>query len=329
MTRKEGFQIGCIAFNWGDKLADIKSQLATADIIAENGNPYALDKTLTIKLAEIWSIKTNSCEFSAPAEDRLVDRIWINIAADNQRPSYSWLRVFRKHPLIKILNKQLGLPSNYSLGENNGSGSVVENATWTFDNCEIGISIYGAIREENDETNIGLLYINLKDIELLDSFYSQPLKDVEEFLQNKVNLTTIKTFQMQFNQRASWSMEAYDFPQYSINFVSRAYNGFHNRFLFQTPLQIQAQLKPSEVCTWQATTGDYYLSNAYETIALINSFKASWNNILPAKGSGHGHVSIGDFSISNEHSRPETQELVHHLEKIINAEIVCYEDYDC
>ena len=329
MIRKESFQIGNITFKWSDTLADIKAQLSIKDSFVENANPYALDKTLTIKLAEMWSIKTNSCEFSAPAEDRLVDRIWINIAADNQRPSYSWLRVFRKHPLIKTINKQLGSPFNYSLGENNGSGSVVENATWSIDNCEIGISIYGAIREENDETNIGLLYINLKDIELLDSLYSQPLKDVEEFLQNKVDLTTVKTFQMQFNQRASWSMEAYKFPQLSIDFVSRAYNGFHNRALFQTPLQIQAQIKPSEICTWQATTGDYYLSNVYETILLNDSLETLWSNILPAKGSGHGHVAIGDFSIDNEHSRDETQKLVHHLEHLLNTNIVCFEDYDC
>lgn len=329
MIRKEGFQIGNITFKWGDTLADIKAQFAIEHSYVENVNPYALDKTLTIKLPEIWSIKTNSCEFSAPAEDRLVDRIWINVAADNQRPSYSWLRVFRKHPLIKKLNEQLGSPLTYSLGENNGSGSVIENATWSIDNCEIGISIYGAIREENDETNSGLLYINLKDIELLDSLYSQPLKDIEKFLQNKIDLTTIKTFQMQFNQRASWSMEAYYFPQYSINFVSRAYNGFHNRALFQTPLQIQAQLKLSEVCTWQATTGDYFLSNIYETIALNDSLKVSWTNILPAKGSGHGHVAIGDFSIDNEHSRDETQELVNHIENILNIKISCYEDYNC
>lgn len=329
MTRKESFQIGKVRFKWGDTLAYIKAQLSIADVFVENDNPYALDKTLTIKLVEMWTIKTSSCEFSAPADDRLVDRIWINIAADNQRPSYSWLRVFRKHPLIKKLNEQLGSPLTYSLGENNGSGSVVENATWAFDNCEVGISIYGRIREENDETNIGLLYINLKDIELLDSLYSQPLKDIEKFLQNKIDLTTIKTFQMQFNQRASWSMEAYNFPQYSINFVSRAYNGFHNRALFQTPLQIQAQLKPYEVCTWQATTGDYYFSNAYETIALKHSLKTSWSNILPAKGSGHGSISIGGFNISNEHSRPETQELVRHLEQILDIRIICYEDYDC
>ena len=327
--RKESFQIGNITFKWGDTLADIKAQLAVEDSCIENANPYALDKTLTIKLPEIWSIKTNSCEFSAPAEDRLIYRIWINIAADNKRPIYSWLRAFRKHPLIKTLNKQLGSPSDYSLGENNGSGSVVENATWSIDNCEIGISIYGDVRVEDDEKSIGLLYIDLEDIELLDSLYAQPLKDTEDFLQDKVDLSSVTTFEMQTNQRASWSMDAYNFPQYSTNFISRAFNGFHKRALFQTPLSIQARLNSFEVCTWQATTGDYYLSNVYETILLKDSLETLWSNILPAKGSGHGHVAIGDFSIDNEHSRDETQKLVHHLEHLLNTNIVCFEDYDC
>lgn len=327
--RKDSFQLGDLSFKWGDKLADIKAQLSNADTLVENGNPYAIEKTLTIRLPEMWLIKTNSCEFSAPAEDRLIHRIAINIAANEHSYGNSWLKIFIKHPLIEKLKKQLGSPSTHRVDDNNGSGSVIENATWLFDNCEIGISIYGAIREESGEENIGLLYITLKDIELLDKLYAQPLKDLEMFLENKIDLTTIKIFKMQTSQRSSWSSDAHKYPKHSVEFISRALNGFHNRALFQTPLQIQAQLTSFKVCTWQATNGHYYLSNIYETIALDQSLKTSWSNLLPAKGSGHGSVSVGDFNISNEHSRSETQELVHHLENILNAKIICYEDYDC
>ena len=124
-------------------------------------------------------------------------------------------------------------------------------------------------------------------------------------------------------------MDAYNLPHYSNNFISRAFTGFHKRALFPTPLSIQARLNSFEVCTWQANTGDYYLSNVYETILLNDSLETLWSNILPAKGSGHGHVAIGDFSIDNEHSRDETQKLVHHLEQILNTNIVCFEDYNC
>ncbi len=329
MTRKEGFQIGCIAFNWGDKLADIKSQLATADIITENNNPYALDKTLIIKLVEIWSIKTNACEFSTPAEDRLINRIAINIAANDHSYGNSWLKIFIKHPFIEKLKKQLGSPSTHRVDDNNGSSSVIENTTWLFDNCEVGISIFGEVREKNGKANIGLLYITLKDIELLDALYAPPLRDIEAFLEDKVDLTTVKIFKMQTSQRSSWSSDAYKYPKHTIDFIAKALNGFHKRDLFQTPLQIQAQLTSFKVCTWQSTTGHYYLSNIYETITLNQSLKTSWSNLLPAKGSGHGSISVGGFNISNEHSRSETQELVQHLEKILNAKIVCYEDYDC
>ena len=327
--RKDSFQIGNISFKWGAKLADIKAQLSNANILVENGNPYAIDKTLTIRLPEMWLIKTNSCEFSAPAEDRLIHRIAINIAANEHSYGNSWLKIFIKHPLIEKLKKQLGSPSTHRVDDNNCSGSVIENATWFFDNCEIGISIYGAIREQSGEENIGLLYITLKDIELLDARYSQPMRDIEAFLQDNIDLTTVKIFKMQISQHSSWSLDAYKYSQHSIDFISRALNGFYNRKLFKTPAQIQAQLTFFKVCTWQSATGDYYLSNIYETIALNQSIKTSWSNLLPAKGSGHGSVSVGDFNISNEHSRSETQELVHHLENILNAKIICYEDYDC
>ena len=108
-----------------------------------------------------------------------------------------------------------------------------------------------------------------------------------------------------------------------------AANGFHNRLLFQTPLKIKEQINSFKVCTWQATTGDYYLSNAYETVALKEDLKTSWVNLLPAKGSGQGSLSIGDFNITNEYSRSETKTLVNHLENILSIKISCYEDYDC
>lgn len=329
MMRKEGFQIGKVSFRWGAKLADIKAQLSTADTLIENYNSHAIDKTLTIKLPEMWLIKTSSCEFSAVDDDRLIHRIRIDIAANKYSYDNSWLKTFIKHPLIEKLKKQLGSPSTHRVGDNCGSNTVVENATWLFENCEVGISIFGGVREENGETNIGLIYITLKDIELLDEHYAQPLREIEAFLQNKIELVTVKIFKMQTSQQRSWSSDAHKYPKHSIDFISRALNGFHNRVLFQTPSRIQAQLTPFKVCTWKSTTGHFYLSNIYETVALNQSLKTSWSNLLPAKGSGHGSISMGGFRISNEHSRPETQELVDHLEYILNTEIICYEDYDC
>lgn len=329
--RKDNFQIGSVAFKWGDQLTDIKAQLAIDDIVVKKDKLYPIDKKLIIKLPEIWSIKTNSCEFSAPDDDRLIHKIEINIAADNQCFNSSWLKIFIKHPLIEKLKKQLGQPTTHRV-DDNSNASVVENATWLFDNCDVGISIYGAARKkENGEANIGLLYITLKDIELLDSLYSKPLRDIENFLSNRINPNSIKNFKMsrsQPNSRAL-SLDARYYPTHSIDFISRALNGFYNRALFQTPLEIQAQINSFKVCIWQATTGEYYLSNTYETIALTDSLKISWSNLLPAKGSGHSSISIGDFSISNEHSRPETQQLITHLEKVLNIKISCYEAYDC
>lgn len=317
--RKDRFLLDDMSFKWGDKLADIKSQLSTNKIISENDNPYAIDKTLTIKLSEIWSIKTNSCEFSAPDDDRLIHRIWINLPPI----------LFGKYRIIRQLEKYLGPKSDASTGDNRGSGSVIKNCNWRFDNCVIGVSIYGDLRLENDEVNMGLLYIDLEDVELLDSLYSKPLKDIESNLIDKINFNTIDVFQMQSAQRASWSMETMRFPNHSTNFISRAFNGFHKRALFQTPSAIQSQISKFQICTWQSIIGDYYLSNYWETIALNSTLKTSWSNLLPAKGSGHCSVSIGDFTVSNEHSRSETQVFIKHLERITNTSIACYESYDC
>ncbi len=317
--RRENFQISKIKFKWGDILSDIKSQTSSNDLVVENENPYSKNKTLKIQLPEIWSIKTNSCEFSSPDSDRLINNISISISASENN----------QEQIIQSLESQLGPKSTDHIGDNYGSGSVVKNCTWKYDNCQIGVSIYGGIRKENNEENIGCLYFHLEDIEILDSLYTSHLKKIESDLANKVDIESIKSFQMEKKQWITWTMENEKFPEQSPNFISRALNGFHKRTMFQTPPSVRESITEFDISIWQSTKGSYYLSNYWESIELIHPLKTSWVNALPAKGGGYCSISIGDFRINNEHSKNDTNALITHIEMILNIEIKCHQDHDC
>lgn len=317
--RKEHFQFGDVNFKWGDKLSDIKAQLPEKDTVTHSYEESYMPETVTIKLSEMWSLKVAYCHFSVADDDRLIDSIWINIPA----------QLFNRQPMIKKLIAYLGSESNYSSDSHYCSGNVVEHCEWIFDNCVIGVSMYGGVREEDDERIIGCLSISLSDVELLDSLYSKPIRDVEYKMADEVDISTIQLFQTQQAQSMRRSREREEFPNHPAAFVIRAFDGLHKDMLFQTPLLVSSNITESEVCTWQSMTGDYYLSNYWQTVKLENNISSKWTNLLPTKSFGVCYVSIGGLLIIDEDSRPETKVFVEHIEKIIKSKIAYHETYDC
>ena len=317
--RKDSFQLGDLSFEWGDKLADIKSQLPEKDMVTRSYDTSYMPKIVTIKLAKFWSLNVAYCHFSAVDDDRLIDSIWINIPA----------QLFNRQPVIKKLIAYLGSGSNYSSDSHYYSGNVVEHCEWIFDNCVIGVSMYGGVREEDDERIIGCLSISLSDVELLDSLYSKPIRDVEYKMADEVDISTIQSFQTQQAQSMRRSRERDEFSNHPAAFVIRAFDSLHKEALFQTPLAVQSVITKFEVCTWQSTIGDYYLSNYWQTVKLENDISSKWTNLLPTKSFGVCYVSIGGLLIIDEDSRPETKVFVEHIEKIIKSKIAYHETYDC
>lgn len=315
--RKDNFQFGDVNFKWGDNLGDIKSQLLEKNTITLSDEASYMPEIVTIKLANFWSLNVAYCHFSAANDDRLIDSIWINIPA----------QLFNRQPVIKKLIAYLGPGSNYSSDSHYHSGNVVEHCEWIFDNCVIGISMYGGVREEDNEKIIGSLSISLSDVELLDLLYSKPIRDMESKMADQVDISTIQSFQTQQAQDMRRSRERNMFPNYPADFVVRAFDGLHKEALFQTPLAIRSSITESQICTWQSLAGDYYLSEYWQTVKLEKDINCSWNNLLPTKFGGVCYVSIGGLVITDEHSRPETKVFIKHLEKILWTKIKCRESY--
>ena len=317
--RKNEFLFGDVTFKWGDKLSDIKAQLSEKNTVTRSYDASYMPKIVTIRLAKFWSLNVAHCHFSAADDDRLIDSIWINIPA----------QLFNRQQVIKKLIAYLGPGSNYSSDSHYYSDNVVEHCEWEFDNCVIGVSMYGGVREDDNEKIIGSLSISLSDIDLLDSLYSKPIRELESKMADQVNISTIESFQTKQAQSMPRPREREEFPNHPAAFVIRAFDGLYKDALFQTPLAVQSVITQSEVCTWQSTIGDYYLSNYWQTVQLENDIFSKWTNLLLTKSAGVCYVSIGGLLIVDEDSRPETKIFVRHIEKIIKSKMEYHEAYDC
>jgi hypothetical protein len=315
--RKENFQFGDVNFKWGDKLADVKSQLPEKDTITLSDEASYMPEVVTIKLPKFWTLNVAHCHFSAVDDDRLIDSIWINIPA----------QLIDRQQVTKKLIAYLGQGSDYSSDSHYYSDNVVEHCEWVFDNCRISVSMYGGVREEDDERIIGCLSIWLTDVELLDALYSKPIRDMEAKMADQIVLSSIESFQTKQAQDMRRSRERDMFSDYPADFVVRAFDGLEKEALFQTPLAIRSRITESQICTWQSLAGDYYLSDYWQTVKLEKGLNCSWNNLLPTKFGGVCYVSIEGLVITDEHSRPETKVFIKHLEKILETKIKCRESY--
>lgn len=318
--RLENIEIENKNFAWGMTIDEIKLMFPTKDYF-ENENKHSQWKTIRFKISNQWDINCNSCEFSSPHYDRLISRFQIKLGAIQDIDS-----------LMDKLDKVFSKRTSDTTGDNYGSGSVIRNCKWDFKNCSVGISIYGGERIEYNESNYGMIYFHLTDLELINKLYSTELltknQTIESNLLNKEFEKEI--FTLKKNQWLSWAIEKNNYPDYDGDFISLTFNSLYKRDLLKTPSVLRNILKENDICIFKdSITSKSYIANYWESYLLNESDNVTWYNALPAKGSGSCSISIGDFRINDEHSQSETKKLINKLEKILNITIKCHQDYDC
>jgi len=319
--RLEDIEIENTNFTWGMTIDDLKSVFSTKDFF-ENENKHSQWKTLRFKMSNQWDINCNSCELSSPHYDRLINTFHINLGTIEQGVN----------SLLEKLDTVFGKRTSDTTGDNYGSGSVVRNCKWDFDNCGVGISIYGGERIEYNESNFGMIYFHLTDLELINKLYSTELlkknQTIESNLHNKEFEKEI--FTLKKKQWLSWAIEKNNYPNYDGDFISLTFNSLYKRYLLKTPSVLRNILKENDICIFKdSVTSETYIANYWESYLLNEKDDVTWFNTLPAKGSGSCSITVGDFRIYDEHSQLETKKLIKDLENILNKEIKCHQDYDC
>lgn len=319
--RLDNIEIENETFIWGVTIEDLKVMFSTKDFF-ENENKYSRFKTLRFKISNLWDINCNSCEFSSPHYDRLINSFQINIGAIEQDVD----------SLMDKLDKVFGERTSDTIGDYYGSGSVVRNCKWNFENCAVGISIYGGERIECNESNFGMIYFHLTELELINKLYSTELLKKNQAIENNLHNKEFEKeiFTLKQNQRLSWAIEKNNYPDYDGDFISLTFNSLYKRDLLKTPSALRQILKKDDICIFKdLITSETYIANYWESYLLDENDNVTWYNALPAKGSGSCSITIGDFRINDEHSQSETKKLINKMEKILNKTIKCYEGYDC
>jgi hypothetical protein len=318
--RLDCIEIGHFDFTWGLDITSLKNILGTTSYV-ENENPYATLKTLRLKASDQWGVPLTSCVFTAPSYDRLITGFHFNVGVMDSVDD-----------VLATLDIRFGMRSTDTLGSSYGSGSVIRNCTWTFENCRVGISIFGGERMEYDERHYGMLYFHLKDLPFLHARYAASLSDQTNALEKQMDTNTISytAFTLQQRQWHSQEMEQKHYPGYDLDFIGLTLHSFYKRNVLKTPRSIRSLIQENQVCIFtNAVTATHYIANYWECFVLDGVEHVAWRNVLPAKGSGYCTITLGDFRIQNTPSEGVTKQLIHTLETILKRAIPYSEDYDC
>lgn len=316
----ENFELNIepIKFEWGQLLSDIKLQLEHIDHF-ENDNGYSNFQILRVPIKSFMGIKTNSVVFSSPFKDRIVNSIKINIAFNSNTTI----------EIVKSLNNKFGNPTENGKSKNYGNGSVPEYFKWKSTNCDIGLSIYGGVRNEYGEENKGMIWLFLRNIELLSNLYSSNLEFKNNLLNNR-EINILKRIRTDKLQKQSHFLEKENYPEHDQDFISTALNSYMKRDILLTPAQLGRKMEESEICLFESKSSNAkFLANKFECIELIDIKKFIWIKTHPAKGAGNNRLEVNDLVIWDNYSSNAIEELSNTIKDIANIKYKFVEVHDC
>lgn len=315
-----------INIKWGTKLSDI-SLFIPQDIRLA---PYVGGlPNIRFVVDDFFGQKTTICTITAPSLNRPITNINIELKA------FESIETVSNDIIINDLCKYFGKISSETHHENYGSGSVIRNCSWNFDNCKIGLSFYGGIRVENDLNSFAGIYINWFDLDLIYESYLKEYES-EEALINSHLLNNHEFHIMKFNreQFPVFSQDNY-LSQYNYtdrDKLRRCLRVLNNENLIETPVKIKNIINDKELCIFKdSITEKWYASNRLDTILIYpnTNLIITWYNILPAKGGGNTTLNIGSLWILDDCNSTIARNTINLIESIRNEKIACIEDYDC
>lgn len=302
----KNFRFDTLLFQWGDHFSDVKSRFTPDSIFIESERPSVYSETLRYQLSSFLSLEASFITFEAPSQERLIHRITINLPPQEKNAK----------DILKVLRNEYGSPTDR------------ERHTWNFKNCTLSVGFYSRSHTEYGTKCKACIHIFLKDLNLLDSLYGEPLKQESERIESMVLERSITKFSLSKRQRISWDGYQSDYPDRSVYDVSRVLNGFHKKELYHTPSLLRKNLNQHEVCIWQSKEGNYYISNHFETGILSKEKHIVWSVMTPAKGPGGLYLDIGDFDLRDEYDMDSYDALNAYIENLLNIKIKVYTQSD-
>lgn len=327
------YEIDGLKIEWGKPLSEVRPMLDKF----EKFKPFGGWPNIRCKCPNAFGLVTTEFEVRAPFEDRPILQVQYEIA-----PIKSGFLERLHAPYLKQLEKVLGKPVNseklYSqthLKKKYLSSAVVFTAKWLFDDIRVSLSVYGATRNNDSGLCAAGIFIDwIDEIKASKPFREKSgsfEKSISEYISND---TVINKFKLHYKQRpfrvVHFELSDPYIAEKDDN-LRASQLSLYNRELFQTPKQIQNNLKDDEIGLYTIRElGKTFISNKWDTVFLTPTEEKDlvFYEVLPAKGSGGRELKLKELRVEDSRDSDTLLKLIQLIETDIGLKIQRHERYD-
>jgi len=305
---EQGFAIDDADYRWGTTPGDIPRRGPLA---------FSTDYLhLDVPCRAALGFQAAGMTLSAPASDRPVMNVSYELAppAGRLMPAH-WMNGLRT---------RFGPPDQQEEEDRHDSSSVAYWASWSRPTIELGLSIYGDVRDSARGRSAGLIYVRWTDTAAAAAPYRASWREATAALERAA--TTFAAFN-RFDMPMTLTPAGDPIDPGAASFED--WRALNRRTLLRTPASIGARLSDTSFAIWQsAVDGLWALSTPWDTVILRPTSRVSSTVVKPAKGGGRCGLSVGGLSVFMPYGTKSMASAAAALKALPGLDVEETEDYD-
>jgi hypothetical protein len=288
---------------------------------------------LRVACRSVFGLAATEAELRAPALHKPVLQVSYELAAPPQfrgqpREAAQW-----QQPLTDLL----GTPAEaqaYTEPGRTGWSNVVYAARWQVGLVQVGLSVFGGVRQQAGGPVAAGLYLHWQD-ELTAAQPFMAAAEAEAAALEAVagQAAAPLVFRLQHRQ-TPYHQPHYDAPtpdpgRAAIR-LRQAHRALYREGLYETPTRLQAQLSNHEVALWAVPSqATWAVSTQLDTVLLTPDTPLKLVILHPAKGGGNHQLSLGDLSLGDAYGAAALPALAAAIAQHTGRPVPRVDDDDC
>jgi hypothetical protein len=295
--------------------------------------PYGGWPNLRVACRSVFGLVATEANLRAPALHKPVMQVSYELAAPPQfrgqpREAAQW-----QQPLTDLL----GAPAQtqaYTEAWRTGWSNVVYTARWQVGLVQVGLSVFGGVRQQAGRLVAAGLYLDWQD-ELTAAQPFLAAAEAEAAALDAVAGQAAAPLVFRLQQRQTpYHMPRYDAPTpdpgREATRLRQAQRALYREGLYETPTRFQAQLSDCEVALWAVPgRAAWAVSTQLDTVLLTPDARLELVILHPAKGGGNHQLRVGDLSLGDEYGAAALPALAAAITQHTGRPVPRVEDNDC
>ena len=314
---------------WGLTLTEAAAQLGQPppQLPPRGGWP-----SLRVACRSVFGLAITEAELRAPALHKPVLQVSYELAA----PRLHFWQTLDASLWLEPLAALLGPPATATTyPEARGrEGGVQYAARWPAGPVQVGLSVFGAVRQPASGPAAASLYLHWQDeLTAAQPFLAAAEAEAAALEAVAGQAATPLVFRLQHRQ-TPYHQPRYDAPTpdpgREATQLRQAHRALYREGLYETPTRFQAQLSNYEVALWAVPgRAAWAVSTQLDTVLLTPDTPLKLVILHPAKGGGNHQLSVGDLSLGDDYGAAALPALAAAITQHTGRPVPRVDDDDC